>query len=98
MENPVLSAKSFRSPTVTLEPSGFAKLPLPDRQIQTLAEHVELWSDKKEDAARGKRLYLIGVIKYDDGVSMRRRYFCYRFSPKRNRFVGLQHPNYSYED
>jgi hypothetical protein len=90
----IVAGRQFRS---QIAPSGFMKLPIPDRDIGTLDEHTQLWRSGSR-AADSKSLFLFGYIKYQDAISLRRRYFCYRYSADTNRFIRVRHPNYDYED
>lgn len=103
IENPLLKLDTTAITPVKLGPSHVTKQQLPDRQLNTLEEHIAFWGDeetvsKLKRNIRAKTLFLIGSFKWSDSIGLRRRYFCYRYSISQNRFVEEPHPNYSYED
>ncbi|HLG54962.1 MAG TPA: hypothetical protein VI485_06500 [Vicinamibacterales bacterium] len=98
LENPALTALDTSTAPVEMRPSSFVRIPLPDHAITT-ADHASLFPMSERGMADDlRRLFLIGYIKYSDSLGLRRRYYAYRFSPKRNRFVQVKQPNYNYED
>lgn len=105
LENPLLNVETTAITPVPFGPASVMKQALPDYLIATLDEHRNLWGDDTDEESlsranknTAKWLYLIGSFKYTDEIGMRRRYFCYRFSIRQNRFVEEPHPNYNYED
>ena len=98
IENPSLTALDHTTSPTEMRPSSFVKLSLPMLALkpEDLASLKAMRLRSFADDRR--RLLLVGYIKYSDNVGLRRRYYAYRYSPSRNRFVQVKHPNYNYED
>jgi hypothetical protein len=98
IENPMLLKKTMLGEPINIDPIRFARLPLPDKDIDTLDHHRQFWHDDKEKSVPKELLHLIGVLKYKDAIGGRRVYFCFLYDSRANRFRKVPHPNYNYSD
>jgi hypothetical protein len=100
-ENPVLRKIEGGVSPRTIGGAGMEKVPLPIRNI-SVQEHSAL----NNATVRGGRgygdaegeLFLIGYVKYSDGIGLRRKFFCRQYDTSLRRFTEVDHPSYNYED
>jgi len=96
--NPAIAVELGPVVSENVDPGHVIQRDLPDRVMDGVIEHARWWSDASDRSPDGYRIFLIGFIKYSDSIGIRRKYFAYRYSHRRSRFVSLKHPSYNYED
>jgi hypothetical protein len=80
-----------------LKPGAFTRLTVKGRTI-TLDEWILLNHTAANVAVgpEGRKLYLIGAVKYTDPVGFRRKYFCFQYQIAKGLFIRPKRPGYNY--